>query len=658
MTDPGIRWFWILALAAVVQKFGDAVAQEVQPEETARTVPEEEVLELIDDEDASVSVSEILSWLHENPIDLNSARQDDFLSIPGLTLEEADAIVRARDEMGGFAIVDDISRLTGGEEMLARIRPYVYLPQTNVGRSANAHPLMVFCSRLSGFAPGAAAGPGFETLGSTPKSFSRFTLRPSSHLQVGGLFEKDAGERFQDGFASGYVAFRGKGMIDQIVLGDFTAEAGQGLVLWRGTDAGRNGDLVRGMRKSGARLVPYRQTDEAHFLRGGAIALRSKPAPFEARLLFMISRTSLAANIDDAGTVTSFYAGGLYRTDAELAKRNSVHELLAGTRLEGRIRGKGTVGLTCILSSFDRSVQPGSGFGFSGGRVQVTGGDFSIALGGATFFGEIARSQDGGMAWTGGAVLRLERALSVSAMYRNYSKDFMNPHARAYGIQSSSSNERGLSLALTAQLADGIALQGRADQCKIPTTTYTSILPRLVSDFLLEVTTLPAQGIRLSLALRMRRSEMMQPEYLFDSRRVQGDCDTRKVRVAGSFDISPGVRLKTRIERVVSRSSASNQAGDGNLVSQSLCYHAGGIEGECGAAFFDADSYDARLYHCEGNLSGAMAGLTLYGRGSRWHLLCSWTVFPCARLTAKYGVTLQERSPAVRELAVQAEMRF
>ena len=468
-----------------------ALAQDQVPDTVLFGVPAERFFELIDDEEASSNVAETLAWLHENPIDLNSAQREDLLLIPGVTGEDADAILRAREREGQFASVEAIQCIPGGKELLAGIRPYLFVQHTDAGRAGNRIPAAIVSWRLSGLLPGAATPSDPDMLGSLTRSLSRVALRLSEHVKAGVLFEKDAGERVRDGFLSGYFSFHGNGPIEQVVIGDFTAEAGQGLVLWRGADGGRNGDLVGGIHKSGARLVPYHLADEAHYLRGGAVALKSKFSAVTVRCLLLVSRTPLAASVNDQGEVTSFYSSGLYRTAAEMEKRSRVHEFLAGTRFECGVRGKGTIGLTYYRSVFDRGVKPGSHFGFTGEKSEVAGGDFNITLGGAALFGEIARSVEGGTAWTAGAVMPLDSTARVSISYRDYSMHFNNPHARAYGVQANTTNERGIAIGWSVRLARAIVLHGYADQCKIPGSTYTSLLPHTANDFLVEVTALP-----------------------------------------------------------------------------------------------------------------------------------------------------------------------
>ncbi|RPH35653.1 hypothetical protein EHM92_05835 [bacterium] len=652
-----IRRVHALALAFAVCCGSGARAQDPVPGNPSLGASEEELFELIDDEEATVNVAEMLSWLHENPIDLNSAQREDLLSIPGMTGEEADAILHSRESEGQFASVARIRRLPGGEEILGRIRRYVFVRRKDTGRLEDRIPTMVISSRLSGFLPGTALSPDPWTLGSHAKSLSRMAVRLSNHVKLGLLFEKDAGERFRDGFSSGYISFRGNGAIEQILVGDFSADAGQGLVLWRGTDAGRNGGVAGGIRKSGARLLPYHMADEAHYLRGGAIALKSKPSSLYVRCVLLASRTPLAATVNEDGEVTSFYSSGLFGTAAELEKRNSVHEFLAGTRLECTLQGRGTVGLTYYRSAFDRAVKPGSCFGFSGERSQVAGGDFGVALGGATFFGEIARTADGGTSSIAGVVMSLDSSVRVSAAYRNYSTDFNNPHARAYGVQANTTNERGVSIGWQLALGQGIALRGYADQCKIPGSSYSSFLPHTASDLRVEITALPAADMRLSLALRIRKSEIMQPKPGCSSH-VQGDLTKSGVRFTGRMRITPHLEAKTRIEHGAAQFAIPNQVDKGTMISQALSYEGRGTECECGVTFYETDSYDVCLFDYEGNLRGAVPSPPLYGRGSRWHMLVSWDSFPWVRLAVKYAVTLRERNPIARELGVQAEVRF
>jgi DNA uptake protein ComE-like DNA-binding protein len=660
MIRRGAQRILAIALGLSVNSANQLLAQDPAAGDASPGVSEEEFLDLIDEEDAATAAAERFSWLRENPIDLNSAQRDELLSIPGMTGEEADAILSTREREGGFASVRDISRVPGGAELLLRIRPYIvaHLPDRAV--RSGWTPVLAVSSRLSGLLSRTAAPSAPVTAASRLKSLSRVLFTPFRSIKAGLLFEKDAGEALHDGFVSGYLAYRGSGVLEQAVLGDYSAEVGQGLLLWRGSSMGRNGDLVGGIRNAGGRILPHHVADESHYLRGAAIALKARPWSVPVRCLFFVSRTSLAATVNDEGEVTSFYTAGLYRTATEIEKRNGVHEQLLGVRLECSIRRGTTLGLTYYTSNFDRMVNPATASGFSGRRLEVGGGDFSSTIGTVTLFGEFARTTAGGAAWMAGGAVRADSTMKASIAWRDYSADFHNPHASGFGIQTNTSNERGITLGWSVRLTRGIVLDGYADQCKIPASTYTSLLPRTGSDFLIEMTGLPLTGVRLSLAFRKRRSETMQrwEGTSFGAVSVQGDRDVAGLRFTGRLTLSPHLEAKLRLGRVVSSLAGSRTEAKGSMASQTFCWSVAGIEGECGAVFFESDAYDARLYDFEENLRGFVLSPALYGRGVRWHLVASWNSLPWVRIAAKYALMNVEGSPVARELSVQMELRF
>jgi hypothetical protein len=660
MIRRGAQRILAIALGLTVNSANHLLAQDPAAGDASPGVSEEEFLDLIDEEDAAVAAAERFSWLRENPIDLNSAQRDELLSIPGMTGEEADAILSAREREGRFASVRDIARVPGGAQLLLRIRPYVVAHHPDRAMRSGWIPVLAVSSRLSGLLSPTATVSAPVTPASPLKSLSRVLFTPFRSIKAGLLFEKDAGEALHDGFVSGYIAYRGTGVLEQVVLGDYNAEVGQGLLLWRGNPMGRNGDVVGGVRNAGGRILPHHTADEFHYLRGAAIALKARPWALPVRCLFFVSRTSLAATVNDEGEVTSFYTGGLYKTASELEKRNGVHEQLLGSRLECSVRRGTALGLTYYTSIFDRMVNPATTWGFSGRRLEVGGGDFSSTIGSVTLFGEFARTAVGGTAWMAGAAVRPDSTVKASIAWRDYSADFHNPHASAFGIQTNTSNERGVTLGWSVRLTPVIVLDGYADQCKVPASTYTSLLPRTASDFLIEMTGLPSTGVRLSLAFRKRRSETMQrwERTSLGAASIQGNRDVVGLRFTGRMTLSPHVEAKLRLGRVVSSLAGSRTEAKGSMASQTLCWSVAGIDGECGAVFFESDTYDARLYDFEENLRGFVQSPALYGRGARWHLVASWNSLPWVRIAAKYALMNVEGRPVAREVSVQMELRF
>ena len=60
-----------------------------------------------------------------------------------------------------------------------------------------------------------------------------------------------------------------------------------------------------------------------------------------------------------------------------------------------------------------------------------------------SFFGEVARSENGGIAYVNGVLLGLDKTISASLLYRDYSKEYQREYANAFA-ERSSQNEKGV----------------------------------------------------------------------------------------------------------------------------------------------------------------------------------------------------------------------
>ena len=76
-------------------------------------------------EQSSAEVSESEEII---PFDLNTATEEQLISLPGIGEELAGRIIAYRDEVGAFVSVDELLNVKGiGEKKLADIRPYLYV---------------------------------------------------------------------------------------------------------------------------------------------------------------------------------------------------------------------------------------------------------------------------------------------------------------------------------------------------------------------------------------------------------------------------------------------------------------------------------------------------------------------------------------------------
>src|SRR5690606_24113132 len=133
-----------------------------------------------------------------------------------------------------------------------------------------------------------------------------------------------------------------------LVAGDFVAEFGQGLVLWRASGFGKGPDATRGPLRLGRGLRPYGSVDENRFFRGAGVTVGLTPALYASAFA---SRRTLDASVatpdsadladpnvppDAEAVATSLTADGLHRTPSERARKDALGETLVGAAVEYR----------------------------------------------------------------------------------------------------------------------------------------------------------------------------------------------------------------------------------------------------------------------------------------------------------------------------------
>ncbi|MFN0157896.1 MAG: ComEA family DNA-binding protein [Bacteroidota bacterium] len=432
-----------------------------------------------------LEVLDRLQWLQENTIDLNSAKEDDLLLIPGITPHEAQAIVKLRGRVGKFSSVGQLAVVDNiGPEVVSKLQPYVHVKSQTEQNSVHESPVLQIRTRVlrdlqprAGFTDGSYSG-------SSIKSYSRVAMNIQENVRSGVLVSKDAGEQFSTGFLSGFAEARlGE---SRVLAGDFTMEAGQGLVFWSGAAYGKGSDAVNAVRKSGAGLRPYRSSSEFGFFRGVSATTALDMSDMILHLTALVSRRKLSATLNEDGTFSAFYDAGLYRTESEITKRNTVRETILGGRAEVSGTGLWNAGINYYHSTFDRPLISSSPFAFSGRMNDVAGADASIRVGRLDVFGEIARSGSGGRAGILGGMVSVSRSTRFAVIYRDYGASFDHAHAGAFGERSNTNNEIGLYLGVQSVISRSVRLSGYVDHFKFRAPSSTVPLPATGSDMLIE----------------------------------------------------------------------------------------------------------------------------------------------------------------------------
>jgi len=278
--------------------------------------------------------------------------------------------------------------------------------------------------------------------GSPDRALLRMDLRCAPAVSVGVTCEKDAGERLDLGFLSGYLGVGGLPLEGGGIIGDFRVHAGCGLVLAGAVVPMGIEESVRRIEADTSDLVPHRSRDEFNFLRGLAVRFSPAASGWIKCLLFSSRRSLSASGEEDSPSIST---SGLFRTDGEVRRRGRICETIVGGRVAaGRLSGV-SCGITILQTWFSPDlVQSGSGKP-AGSRSLLLGMDFVAQRGPFRLKGEIARSPGGGI----GAVFLGAFPLGGPALVA-FGVQILSPHFanHRFGgvVTSAATNETSLKL--------------------------------------------------------------------------------------------------------------------------------------------------------------------------------------------------------------------
>jgi hypothetical protein len=504
-------------------------------------------------------------------------------------------------------------------------------------------------------------------LGSQDRIYTRYRFKYLTNLSIGFTAEKDAGETFlgntradelfgiktQRGFDfySAHFFIRNIGPIKALAIGDYQAQFGQGLAFWSGLAFGKTANIMTAKR-SAIGLRPYSSVDENLFLRGAAVTLGvTKYIEFTA----FGSRKNIDANatiVTDTATsnqeevivVSSFQNTGFHRTVSEYLNRNTLQETIAGGNLAFKTR-KLRVGITGSHIFYGGDVQrnlvPYSQFQFNSRSNTVIGVDYNYIFKNFNFFGEAARSENGGTALLSGVIASLDPNFTFSAVYRNYSRDFQNLKSAGFAESSMAVNEKGLFMGIDARFNRVWSISGYFDQFEFPWMRYlTDRTGTYGYDGMLQLRFRPSRNLDMYVRVRDRQKPLNQAGSVQHIAQIV-EVDQTNYRFNVIYKVSPAVRLQSRVEYT------RYTRGEGGVEQGFLIFQDVNVNPLSSPwsfsyryALFDTDGYNSRIYAFENDVlyfftipaytdRGTRSyinvrytfkkGLDLWVRYSRWH---------------------------------------
>jgi len=437
--------------------------------------------------------------------------------------------------------------------------------------------------------------------------------------------------------------------VKQLVVGDYTLQYGQGLILWNGLSFGK-GAWAGGIAKVGRGLQPYSSMGENRFQRGIASTLvvgSWEITPF-------VSYNKLSGNIERDGdgepVITSINYSGLHRTPTEQANRRSIKQFNYGTDLSYR-QDRLKLGLTYLSTSFVHTLMPGKAlyqqFDFEGNHLQQLGIHYNYTFKNVYLFGEMAKRVGGGMALNQGMLASLHPQLSAVVHYRNYSRDYDAPYARATGEGSHVKNEKGFYAGLTYHPNRRFEYAVYVDAFRFPWLRYRVDGPSSGVDFLTQLTYTWYKRGRLKLRYRHR---VRQENALLSGRHenLLANVFHHQLRLEFQYKLNEVWRIRNRAEWTRYDKEDVEQ-GDGGLIYQDVFWkgYGGKLQANTRLAFFHTKGYNARIYAYENNVLYTSGFPVYYDKGIRTYLNLRWRVSRGVDFWARYARTIYNNKESV-----------
>ena len=486
---------------------------------------------------------------------------------------------------------------------------------------------------------------GYETsyLGPSLYHSLRYNFRYSDRLQVGMTGEKDAGEPFfalhnRQGYDyySFYLLMKDYGCLQTLVVGNYKASFGQGLVLGNNFGFGKTFSLVttenrtEGFRK-------HSSSDEYNYFKGVGTTVRLA-SRWQTSAFYSHRRMDGAA---EDNVITSIYKTGLHRTKNEVSKRHAFIMQVAGGNVSyetSRLK----VGMTGVYYFFNHPYEPDlreyARYNLRGNHFYNVSVDYRYRLGRFTFVGEEALGKHG-RAFLNQLHYQAGSDCKVILIHRHYSRDYWGMFAHSFGESSASQNEKGFFLGSEASLFARWRFFGAIDLFSFPWWKYRISKPSKGVDGLLQVTFTPDKQWSMYANYRFKRKE----------RDVTGSggetiLPTYHHKIRYRLNYMQGIwNLRTTLD-YNHFSQPSLQYSQGWQATQSCSVQlpfvplAASLQG----TYFHTDDYDSRIYAYEKGLLYTFYTPSFYGRGFRFSAHLRYDFRNWLMVIAKFGQTIYQ----------------
>ena len=604
----------------------------------------EDFLETVEAEDFDFNtILENLNYFYEHPLDINSVTEAELRELIILNEIQIGNFINYRNTFGDFLSIYELQAVPSWDMVTIRnVLPFLRHGATGIGfylnfkdamKNGNSF-LFLKAKRVleerRGYRPDAQ---GIAPYAGDPNHwYARYRYEFGQLFRAGVTMEKDPGEPFFTGinkngfdFYSFFVNARNiSKTVKEVSLGDYSISLGQGLIVHNDFGGGKS-SFVLNVKRGGRMIRPYSSVNEVNFFRGGAAVL-SLSKNFEVGFFGSYRAANGRVLVDttdntDFERFTSLAQDGFHRTASEISRKNQIKQTNGGAKLTYS-KGAFRLSFNALYTGFDKPFERDEAlyrrFLFSGTSLLNTSFDYSYRYRNFTFFGESARSDNGGSAHLHGLLLGLDRRMDIALIYRNYAADYQVLNANAFGESSAPINEKGIYLGMELRPFRNIVVSSYIDFWQNPWASFRRDGPGTGREFLFKVSYIKKRKLELYLQYRYEQKQRNSSDDAFIIDFPQ-DITLQRLRLQLNYKLTKELELRDRVEFSFFEQTSRSR---GFMVYQDIIYKpiASPLSFSMRYGVFDVNSFDARIYAFENDLLYEFYIPFFQNRGSRYYV--------------------------------------
>lgn len=593
---------------------------------------------------------ETLYQLFSNPINLNQTTKNELSSLYQLNMSQINNLMDYIDAHGPLLSIYELQVVEGfDKDVINHLLPFIEVRSPGdratrghllkrIANEKNSY-LLLRTERVLEKQEGYDRKDSSRYLGSPYKIYGRFRSSHSQDFSVGLTFEKDAGEplvfdhrnkQFGFDYYSLHLFLSNKGSFKSLAFGDYQMQFGQGLVLGAGFNPGKGAETITTVKRGHAGLRPYTSALETGFMRGAAFTYAIKNiefTPFYSRL----KQDGIIRSEDFSGVYEDYITGiqniGMHRTYSELESKKGIIEQSAGINVTyNNLRNRNLqVGATFLQNSFSVPIRKTPNnynqFEFKGSKNYNVSLFANYNWNNFLFFTEIARSKSGGAAGVGGFIASLSPIVSLSFLYRHYTKDYHSFYGNSFGEGSRNINEIGLYWGIKVTPGKRITLTAYYDRFQFPWLRFGVNSPSQGHEYLLRSEYRPTRKINCYVQFREQAKQVSILSEGGNLNRLENGVK-RNYLANIDFDANKVLSLKSRVQ--FSTYDLDSKRTKGLAIVQDLNVKINKFTVSTRFAVFDTDDFENRQYLFEKDLLYVFAVQAYGNQGTRNYLMLQY----------------------------------